>query len=271
MSACETRLSRSWRRRRATTARPVWLSACPSLKRLAIGPLALGSAVLTSSVGPPHLGRDPRPRRCVSPSTRWRAGRRTEWPRRFSEGEMVGPVPLGCRRVRSGADVSIELDKEWAPFVERIFREYSTGRLGSARKLATRLNAEGIRPPTFESGIRADTLAQMLSSPAYIGMMREGGPQATSGPLERGRWPAIIDMDTSTSCRERSSQASRGAKSRRRWLPIYLAGSARTSCLCGSGSPSGRDRPGGRGRQESGSGRFAMNRQNRRSNGARPQ
>lgn len=113
----------------------------------------------------------------------------------IERGEMVGPVPLGYRRVRDGANVTIEVDPDWAPFIERLFREYATGRW-STRELATRLNAEGIRPPTFEGGVRADTLSQMIASPVYAGMMHKGGRRQTAGELVPGRWPALIDRET---------------------------------------------------------------------------
>lgn len=46
-------------------------------------------------------------------------------------------------------------------------REYAGGD-SSTRAIAPRLNAEGILLPSFTSGWRADSIAQILGSRAYI-------------------------------------------------------------------------------------------------------
>lgn len=78
-----------------------------------------------------------------------------------SRGEMVGAIPLGLRWDGPGRDRAVVVDEDWAPVVQRIFEDYATARF-STRTLAARLNAEGIRPPTFKTGWRADTVAQLL-------------------------------------------------------------------------------------------------------------
>jgi DNA invertase Pin-like site-specific DNA recombinase len=127
------------------------------------------------------------------------AGEKTKSALRFmiARGQMVGPVPLGYRRISDGQDQRIELDPEWAPVVLRAFREYAVGDL-STRALAARFNAEGIKPLGHKDGFRADTLAQLLGNPAYVGKMPEGGRRAKrdAAALVKGQWPALVDDET---------------------------------------------------------------------------
>jgi hypothetical protein len=105
---------------------------------------------------------------------------------RIEQGRMVGPVPLGYRR--EGWEVVI--DPEWAPVVVRAFEEYATGTV-STRELAAKLNDEGLRPAKFAAGWRADTLAQILGHPAYVGLTPQDG-RSGSGKLVPGGWSALI-------------------------------------------------------------------------------
>lgn len=86
-----------------------------------------------------------------------------------ASGEMVGAVPAGYRWEGSGRSRQLVIDEDVAPIVRRVFEEYATGRW-STRDIARRLNAEGIVLPRFAGGWRADTVAQLLSNPVYIGM-----------------------------------------------------------------------------------------------------
>src|SRR5262249_48513440 len=104
--------------------------------------------------------------------------------------QMVGPLPLGYRRV-AGAKGQIEIDPKWAPVVRSAFQLYAAGSW-STRRLAQRLNAEGQPPPSLPGGWRADTLAQMLAHPAYIGLMPVDGRKGR-GELVPGDWPALVD------------------------------------------------------------------------------
>jgi DNA invertase Pin-like site-specific DNA recombinase len=115
-------------------------------------------------------------------------------------GDMVGPVPLGYRRTIVGQDQRIELNTEWAPIIVRVFEEYASGRYTS-RDLAIRLNAEGIRPPSFAAGWRSDTLNQILRHPAYVGELRDGSA---------GRWPVLVPRETWSAVQRIIDSHSRG-------------------------------------------------------------
>ena len=111
-----------------------------------------------------------------------------------SQGEMVGAVPAGYRWEGSGRSRRLVVDEDVAPIVRRVFEEYATGRW-STRGIARRLNAEGVVLPRFVGGWRADTVAQLLGNPVYIGMTYVNR-RHREGPLIEGRWPALIDPDT---------------------------------------------------------------------------
>ncbi len=111
-----------------------------------------------------------------------------------ARGEMVGAVPAGYRWQGEGRDRELIIDEELAPIVRRVFSEYATGTY-STRDIARRLNAEGIKLPTFKGGWRADTVAQMLGNQAYAGFTYVSR-KSREGELIRGRWKAIIELDT---------------------------------------------------------------------------
>ena len=104
-----------------------------------------------------------------------------------ARGHMVGDVPLGYRR----ADGAVTIDEEWAPVVRRIFEDYAGARY-STRSLANRLNAEGIRPPRFKTGWRADTVAQLLGNIAYSGRTYSQRRSKRLGELIPASWPAVV-------------------------------------------------------------------------------
>src|SRR5882672_341083 len=108
-----------------------------------------------------------------------------------SRGEMVGAMPLGLRWDGAGRDRRVVVDEEWAPVVRRIFEDYATARF-STRGLADRLNAEGIRPPTFKTGWRADTVAQLLGNIAYSGRTYSQRRSKRLGELIPAAWPALV-------------------------------------------------------------------------------
>jgi site-specific DNA recombinase len=113
--------------------------------------------------------------------------------RAASLGEMVGAVPAGYLR---HADGSVTVDEATAPTIRRIFADYATGDV-STRGIARRLNAEGIHLPSFRSGWRADTVAQILGNPAYIAQAykkrrSERGPDRDAERMP-ANWPAIVD------------------------------------------------------------------------------
>ena len=120
----------------------------------------------------------------ISEAKRYAAGR----------GEMVGAVPAGYRWKGEGRDRELVIDEELAPIVRRVFSEYATGRY-STRDIARRLNAEGVTLPMFKGGWRADTVAQMLGNPVYAGFTHVSRKRR-EGELIRGRWKAIIELDT---------------------------------------------------------------------------
>lgn len=123
-------------------------------------------------------------------------GRKISEAKRYaiSRGEMVGPVPLGYRRLEDAAGaLHVQVDEDWAPIVRRAFEIYAAG-MTSTRRLAMQLNAAGDVPPGFAAGWRADTLSQILAHPAYIGMMPKGG-RTGSGELVRGNWPSLVDQE----------------------------------------------------------------------------
>jgi len=124
------------------------------------------------------------------------AGEKTRDAMRYqiTRGEMVSKVPFGYRRIIEGQTQRIELDPEWAPVVERVFAEYASGRYTSL-SLVKRLNAEGVRPPHFTAGWRADTLASILRSPVYVGMMPADGRKGHAA-LVPGRWPPLVPRET---------------------------------------------------------------------------
>src|SRR5579864_4621952 len=62
--------------------------------------------------------------------------------------------------------------------------------------IARRLNAEGIRPPMFKTGWRADTVAQLLGNIAYTGRTYTQGRSKQLGELIPASWPALIDETT---------------------------------------------------------------------------
>jgi DNA invertase Pin-like site-specific DNA recombinase len=112
-----------------------------------------------------------------------------------SRGEMVGAMPLGLRWDGAGRDRRVVVDEEWAPVVPRIFDEYATARY-STRAIAARLNADGIRPSTFKTGWRADTVAQLLGNIAYIGRTYSERRSKRQGELIRASWPALVGDET---------------------------------------------------------------------------
>jgi site-specific DNA recombinase len=106
-----------------------------------------------------------------------------------SLGEMVGAVPAGYLRHGDG---SVTVDEATAPTIRRIFADYATGDV-STRGIARRLDAEGIRLPSFRSGWRADTVAQILGNPAYIAQTYSERRSKRLGERMPANWPAIID------------------------------------------------------------------------------
>lgn len=91
-----------------------------------------------------------------------------------ARGEMVGAVPLGYRR-ESG---QVMIDDEWAPVVRRIFDEYATARY-STQSIAAPLNAEGIRPPTFElAGAQTQSRSSSRTWPIRAAHTVSGVPSA---------------------------------------------------------------------------------------------
>jgi hypothetical protein len=72
---------------------------------------------------------------------------------------------------RRAAGGSVSVDAAGAAVVRRIFAEYA-GTEPSTRAIACRLNAEGVPLPSFTSGWRADSVAQMLANPAYASTAR---------------------------------------------------------------------------------------------------
>jgi hypothetical protein len=75
-----------------------------------------------------------------------------------------------------------------------VFSECATGKY-SVRDIARRLNAEGVVLPMFKGGWRMDTVAQMLGNPVYAGFTYVSRKRR-EGELIRGRWKAIIALDT---------------------------------------------------------------------------
>ena len=65
-------------------------------------------------------------------------------------GAMVGAVPAGYVRRKDGKDLKVEVDEPGAAVVRRIFSDYAGGTL-STRQIARRLNAEGVRLPSFKT------------------------------------------------------------------------------------------------------------------------
>jgi DNA invertase Pin-like site-specific DNA recombinase len=110
-----------------------------------------------------------------------------------SRGEMVGALPLGYRWEGTGHDRQVVIDENWAPVVCRIFDDYASARL-STRMVAERLNVEGIRPPRFKTGWRADTVAQLLGNIAYSGRTYSERRSKRRGKIIEAAWPAIIDL-----------------------------------------------------------------------------
>ena len=111
-----------------------------------------------------------------------------------SRGEMVGAMPLGYRWDGGGRDRRVVIDEEWAPVVRHIFEEYATARF-STRGIARRLNLEGIRPPTFKTGWRADTVAQLLGNIAYTGRTYSERRSKRQGDLIPATWPALVSVE----------------------------------------------------------------------------
>jgi hypothetical protein len=88
------------------------------------------------------------------------------------------------------------IDDEVAAIVRRVFTEYASGR-HSVRDIARRLNAERVALPRFTGGWRADTVAQLLGNPVYVGRTYVNR-RYREGPMLNGQWPAMIDEDTWT-------------------------------------------------------------------------
>jgi hypothetical protein len=70
------------------------------------------------------------------------------WTEVAKGGGLVGPVPCGYRRTKSG---KVVIDKEPAPVVLRLFQEFATGK-HSYRTLALWANEKGLRPPQQDRG-----------------------------------------------------------------------------------------------------------------------
>jgi DNA invertase Pin-like site-specific DNA recombinase len=120
---------------------------------------------------------------------------------RSAQGEAVGPLPLGYKWIGTGADRHVSLDDAAAPVIERLFKEYATGRY-SARVLSARLNSEGVFLDNSGAarhrikGWTATTLNDILLNVAYTGRTYSVSRRRREGELIEAQWPALIDIET---------------------------------------------------------------------------
>jgi len=111
---------------------------------------------------------------------------------RAAKGEMVGQVPAGYKRDKSG---EVSIDEPTADLVRRIFRDYASGRYG-VRQIARRLNEGHTLLPSAKTAWRGDTIAQLLGNVAYVGKTYSESRRHRRGSLITGAWQAIIDAET---------------------------------------------------------------------------
>ena len=112
-----------------------------------------------------------------------------------AQGQMVGAVPAGYVRCKDGNVVTVAVDEQSAAVVRRIFADYAAGDV-STQDIARRLNAEGVRLPSFTTGWRRDTVAQILANRAYIAISYSERRSKRTGDQVAAQWPAIIDRPT---------------------------------------------------------------------------
>ena len=112
-----------------------------------------------------------------------------------AQGQMVGAVPAAYARKKDGASLTVVVDDSAASVVRRIFTDYAAGD-ASTQDIARRLNVEGVRLPSFTTGWRRDTVAQILANPAYIALTYSERRSKRQGDIVAAQWPAIVDLAT---------------------------------------------------------------------------
>jgi DNA invertase Pin-like site-specific DNA recombinase len=110
-------------------------------------------------------------------------------------GQMVGAVPSGYVRRKVGNELRVEIDEPAAVVVRRIFADYAAGD-ASTQDIARRLNLEGVRLPSFKTGWRRDTVAQVLANPAYISRTYTERRSKRQGDVVAAQWLPIVEVAT---------------------------------------------------------------------------
>jgi len=146
-----------------------------------------------------------------------------------ARGEMIGAMPAGLIWSGTGVTRKVVVDEPVAEIVRRVFAEYATGR-HSTREVARRLNAEGLIPPSFRGGWRADTVAQLMANVTYLGKTYSVSRTRKEGDLIQGQWPAIIDQATWDACHKRLGH--RPGSGGRKYRQYAFRGLLR--CTCGT-------------------------------------
>lgn len=138
------------------------------------------------------------------------------------ERKVLGTLPLGYRK---GEDGRYAIDEETAPIVQRVFREYLSGK--SREAIIEDLNAQGIHTKQGKP-FSKNSLYSILKNEKYTGMYR------FKDIVDPHGIPAIIDADTFKEAQK--SMAEKSFTKKRADIqpdPYHLAG--RLFCgLCGS-------------------------------------
>lgn len=158
-----------------------------------------------------------------------------------ARGLMVGAPPAGYRRL---ADGTATIVPEVAELIHGIFVDYSHGKT-SVRRMASRLNAEGVPFLATTRPWRGDTIAQILTNIAYVGRTYTESRRYRRGTEIAGRWPPIIEVPLWEAVQrqlevQRGSGLGRRLNNRRDYVFERLL-----RCTCGRKMHSHRPKAGG--------------------------
>ena len=148
---------------------------------------------------------------------------------RAAKGEMVGQVPAGYKRDKSG---EVSIDEPTADLVRRIFRDYASGRYG-VRQIARTLNEGHTLLPSAKTAWRGDTIAQLLGNVAYIGKTYSESRRHRRGSLITGTWQPIIDAETWDAVQRLLLMRRNSGQSLTRQLPNRYVFEKLLRCTCG--------------------------------------
>lgn len=113
--------------------------------------------------------------------------------RRVKEGWFVGGAPYGYRNVRKDGRGIIEVDKERAANVRRLFHLYAYEPL-TVDQLVERLQTEGVTYRKSSPRFPRSTVFAMLRDRAYIGELEYGGqwyPGKHEPIIDRATWDRV--------------------------------------------------------------------------------